>query len=79
MTIDGDELYGTVTEVSHTPKGGQTVVALTLDEPMPDGRDTVVLGLDELGVEDERLQSVFRGEQPGTESGGSTAHDGCGR
>jgi hypothetical protein len=47
-TVDGVEVTGTVTSVTYTPKRGDVVLALELDEPTPTGREAVAVGLDDI-------------------------------
>lgn len=39
VTVDGDRRAGTVASVAYTVKGGQPVLTVALDEPLPDGRE----------------------------------------
>jgi len=48
VTVDGVERAGTVTAVTYTPKKGNAVARLELDEAGPDGRETVAVGVEEL-------------------------------
>ncbi|WP_136715407.1 hypothetical protein [Halorientalis salina] len=47
-TVDGETRPGTITSVTYTPKKGNVVVALSLDDPTPDGRSSVALALDDV-------------------------------
>lgn len=47
-TIEGDERRGTITSVTYTPKKGDMIVALTLDDPTPSGKSSVALALDDV-------------------------------
>jgi hypothetical protein len=47
-TVEGVEVTGTVTGVTYTPKRGDLVLALTLDEPTPSGREEVPVGPDDI-------------------------------
>lgn len=39
VTVDGEERTGEVLRTTYTTKYGQPLVAVALDEPLPDGRD----------------------------------------
>jgi hypothetical protein len=47
-TIDGTSCRGTITAVTFTPKNGDPVVALSLDEPAPSGKESVAVALDDI-------------------------------
>ena len=47
-TIDGKRRRGTITSVTYTPKKGDMVVALDLDDSTPNGNSTVALALDDI-------------------------------
>ncbi|WP_276257485.1 hypothetical protein [Haloglomus litoreum] len=39
VTLDGERRTGEVVRTTYTTKYGQPLVAVALDEPLPDGRD----------------------------------------
>ncbi|WP_254822583.1 hypothetical protein [Haloglomus halophilum] len=39
VTVDGQQRTGTVLRTTYTAKYGQPLVAVALDEPLPDGRE----------------------------------------
>lgn len=39
FTVDGERYEGTVVRRTYTVKGGEPVVAVDLDDPLPDGRE----------------------------------------
>jgi len=49
-TIDGEQRRGTITAVTYTPKKGDMVVALELDDPAPNGNSSVALALDDVDL-----------------------------
>lgn len=50
VTVDGDRYVGTVVTETYTPKGGEPVLSVELDQPMPDGRRRYAAGPDEVTV-----------------------------
>jgi hypothetical protein len=51
VTLGGRRRSGTVADVTYTPKRGDPVVAVELDEPGPDGRTSVAVGPDEVSTD----------------------------
>ncbi len=49
-TIEGERRRGTITSVTYTPKKGDMVVALELDDPTPVGNSSVALALDDIDL-----------------------------
>lgn len=39
VAVDGERRRGTVVDVTYTVKGGEPVLTVDLDEPLPDGRE----------------------------------------
>ena len=48
VTVDGREHAGSVTTVHYTRLAGSPVAVVELDEPLPDGREELAVGVDEL-------------------------------
>lgn len=51
VVVEGESRTGTISSVTFTPKRGDVVVAVSLDEPTPSGRAEVAVGLDEVDTE----------------------------
>jgi hypothetical protein len=47
-SVDGVDATGTITGVTYTPKRGDLVLELSLDEPTPSGREAVAVGPDDI-------------------------------
>lgn len=43
VAVDGERYEGTVERSTHTPKGGQRVLAVVLDRSPPDGRERIAV------------------------------------
>jgi hypothetical protein len=52
VTVDGERRTGVVERTTYTPKYGQPLVAVVLDETLPDGRERTVV----------RAETVERGD-----------------
>lgn len=48
VTVDGREHTGEVTSVTYTRLAGSPVAEVTLDGPLPDGREKLAVGVYEL-------------------------------
>lgn len=47
VVVDGHRYEGTVTGSAYTVKGGEPVVAVALDDELPDGRERYLVALGE--------------------------------
>lgn len=46
--LDGQAVRGTVESVTYTPKKGNLIAKVSLDEPGPDGRETLAVAVEDL-------------------------------
>ncbi|WP_424019114.1 hypothetical protein ACOZ4N_06485 [Halorientalis pallida] len=47
-TLDGADVRGTVESVTYTPKKGNLIAKVTLDEPGPDGQSALAVAVEDL-------------------------------
>lgn len=48
VTVSGERREGTVVETAYTVQGGEPVVAVALDRPLPDGRSRYLAAMDDV-------------------------------
>lgn len=49
--VEGESRQGTITDVTYTPKNGDVVVALSLDDPTPGGKTAVAVALEDIDTD----------------------------
>jgi glycine cleavage system aminomethyltransferase T len=47
-TLDGEDVQGTVASVTYTPKKGNLIAKVTLDEQGPAGREALAVAVEDL-------------------------------
>ena len=47
-TLDGSDVRGTVESVTYTPKNGNLIVKVALDEPGPNGQSALAVAAEDL-------------------------------